>query len=186
MFKTYLELGFTHILDPQGIDHILFLIALTLPFSLKDWKRVIILVTAFTIGHSVTLALAAFDIIAVNSRIIEILIAVSIFMTALINLIRPSYQKEDSMISSYILALGFGLIHGLGFSNFFKSLFGDESIVKPLLSFNIGVECAQVLIVGICLITSWAVSIKMYKQYWTYLWSIIIAVLALKMILERL
>lgn len=186
MFKTYLELGFTHILDLQGIDHILFLIVLTLPFSLKNWKKVVVLATAFTIGHSLTLALAALDIIGTNSQLIEILIAVSIFITALINLIKPIHREGDNMKSSYILALVFGLIHGLGFSNFFKSLFGDESIIVPLLSFNLGVECAQVLVVIVCLLVSWIVCQKMYKNYWTYLGSIIIALLSLKMIIERL
>jgi len=186
MFKTYLELGFSHILDPQGIDHILFLIVLTLPFALKDWKRVLLLATAFTIGHSLTLALAALDIIKVNSQLIEILIATTILITSIGNLLKPVHKNEMSMKGPYIMALCFGLIHGLGFSNFFKSLFGDESILQPLLSFNIGVECAQILVVAVCLIINWLVTRKMYKNYWTYFVSIGIALVSLKMILERI
>lgn len=185
MFKGYLQLGLEHILDPNGIDHVLFLIVLVILFDIKQWKEVLILATAFTLGHSLTLALAASGTIPVNSTWIEILIAVSIAWTALMNLLTT--QVQGSMKLRYFSALGFGLIHGMGFSNFFKTILGDESLVVPLLAFNIGVEIAQVIVVLFVLLLSYLITkTGLQRKHLVNGTSIIILLWAVKLIVERM
>ena len=147
MFKTYLELGFNHILDLNAYDHILFVVVLCAVYSYRDWKKILILVTAFTIGHSITLALSALNIVVFPSDIIEFLIPLTILVTALYNVLKRE-GNVGLVRTNYFMALFFGWIHGLGFSNFFKALLGkEESITGPLLAFNIGVELGQIIIV---------------------------------------
>ncbi len=180
MIGAYIELGFDHILDPQGYDHILFVVALCAIYLIQDWKKILVLVTAFTIGHSLTLALSSLKIVNISASLVETLIPITIILTCIYNIWKAqslpeisratnndqsyldqnlpavnSEQKKESVMANYGLALGFGLIHGLGFSNFFKAMLGrDESIVMPLLSFNIGVELGQVIIVLVTLAVS--------------------------------
>ncbi len=156
-FEAYLRLGFAHITDLAGYDHILFIVALCAVHQLQDWRRILILVTAFTVGHSVTLALATLRLFTYPSEVIEFLIPVTIFVTAIGNLFvirgKAPAKKGASGYGRYVLALLFGLIHGLGFSNFLRGMLGREaSIVKPLLAFNIGLEIGQLLIVLIVLV----------------------------------
>jgi hypothetical protein len=156
-FELYFGLGKDHILDyANGYDHILFVIALCALYQIRDWKHVLVLVTAFTIGHSITLALATLRIINVRVEIIEFLIPITIFITAASNIIR----KEDSFTGksvqlNYFYAAFFGLIHGLGFSNYLRSILGrDKSIISQLLAFNLGLEFGQIIIVAIFLLSS--------------------------------
>lgn len=168
-FKEYLNMGYEHILDPNGYDHILFVIALAIIYKLKDWKRVAILITAFTIGHCVTLALSSLSLISINSDLVETLIPITIILTCIYNIISDTEKTSDNMVNvNYLLALGFGLIHGLGYSNYFKAIVGkEESIVYPLLAFNIGVEIAQLLVMlavlVICLVLSKVIEHKIIK-----------------------
>jgi len=152
-FGLYFQLGWQHIVAWEGVDHILFITALCAVYLLKEWKKVLILVTAFTIGHSVTLALSELDIVHISTPLIEFLIPVTIFITALFNIIRPPAEEQQQAIQlNYLFALFFGLIHGMGFSNRLKSLLGGgENVVIPLLGFNIGLEFGQILIV-ICVL----------------------------------
>ena len=145
MFGVYLELGFEHLLDLRGYDHILFIAGLCAAYSLTRWRELLVLVTAFTIGHSVSLALATLRLVSVNSSLVEFLIPVTIVATALTNLAglgREGLAGQHRVAARplrYALALGFGLIHGLGFSNFLRIALGDErNLFVPLLSFNIG------------------------------------------------
>ena len=148
-FQVYLQLGFDHISDLNAYDHIVFIIALCAAYPLNRWRSVIVLVTAFTVGHSVTLALATLRLILVPSDLVETLIPVTILATCLMNVWRP-FEGKIGRKTSYGLALFFGLIHGLGFSNYLRALLGmEESIVVPLLSFNIGLELGQLMIVAI-------------------------------------
>lgn len=155
-FRLYLSLGIDHISDLAGYDHILFLTALCAVYSLRQWPRILILVTAFTIGHTLTLALATLDVLRVSTGLIEFLIPVSIFITGLSNVLQKSDQvSAGAHRFKYIVALFFGLIHGLGFSNYLRSLLGGEKeLIMPLFSFNLGLEIGQVLIVGIVLLVS--------------------------------
>ncbi len=183
MFGEYLKLGIEHILDVNGLDHVLFLIVLVILYDRKSWKTVLILATAFTLGHSVTLALAGVDIISVNSRLIEIFIAVSIAATALYNITSANSKK-----TRYLAALIFGLIHGLGFSGFFKTILGGESIILPLLAFNIGVEIAQAICVLLVLLASYLLTeiIGLKKRHLVVGTSVIILLYSIKLIVERL
>lgn len=152
-FELYFGLGKDHILDyKNGYDHILFVVALCAMYSMRDWKRLLILVTAFTIGHSITLALATLQVISVNQQWIEFLIPVTIFITAGSNIFRSTDLSDRTTYVNYGYALFFGLIHGLGFSNYLRSILGqDRSIVTQLFAFNLGLELGQIIIVGIFL-----------------------------------
>ncbi|MEM1433197.1 MAG: HupE/UreJ family protein [Pseudomonadota bacterium] len=149
-FAFYLQLGFEHITDFGGLDHVLFLIALCAVYRLEEWRRLLILVTAFTVGHSITLALASLDGFTIASKIIEFLIPVTILLTAIHNVIGRSVgEAATGMGQAYAMALFFGLIHGMGFSNYFRALLmNDSSIAVPLLGFNLGIELGQLLVVG--------------------------------------
>ena len=155
-FKLFFGLGLEHILDINGSDHILFVIALTALFTISDWKKVLILITAFTIGHSITLALATLRVVRFNTDLIEFLIPATIFLTAFFNLFRHKGAGRPMKAQvNYYFAVFFGLIHGLGFSNYLRSLLGnDETIITQLLAFNIGLEVGQIIIVGLFLIAS--------------------------------
>ena len=154
LFELYFKLGLQHIADLKGYDHILFILTLCVVYSLKEWKRVLILVTAFTIGHSLTLALATLDLVRVDGDLIEFLIPLTIFVTALANLfVRKQYVTSLQHYLKYTVALFFGLIHGLGFSNYLRSLLGAErGLVLPLFSFNVGIEMGQIIIVTIIML----------------------------------
>lgn len=182
-FMTYLTLGFEHISDLQGYDHILFIISLCAVYKIQEWKRVAILVTAFTIGHSLTLALASFDSIKIASSYIEFLIPVTILFNSILNIL-----KKNSTVS-YLTVTLFGLIHGMGFSNFFKSatLPGEGSFINQLFAFNLGVELGQLVIVAIILAFSYlALNIWRIKQRdWILFISGATSGLSLLMALER-
>lgn len=156
-FSLYFGLGKEHILDYiNGYDHILFVLALCAIYLVQDWKKILILVTSFTIGHSITLALATLNIISVNTEVIEFLIPLTIFITAFSNVFRSEASIDQGRMQiNYFFALFFGLIHGLGFSNFLRSLLGKESdIVSPLLAFNLGLELGQIIVVTLFLAVS--------------------------------
>jgi len=149
-FNVFLQLGFSHIADIKGFDHILFIITLCSVYKYTEWKKVAILVTAFTVGHSVTLALSALHIIVANRNLVELLIPITILFTSIYNLFYNEGSSVRSINISYFLALVFGFIHGLGFSNYFNELMGGSiNIVFPLFSFNLGLEIGQLLIVSV-------------------------------------
>jgi hypothetical protein len=175
LFELYFRLGIDHIADLKGYDHILFILTLCAVYSLKEWKRVLVLVTAFTIGHSLTLVLATLDLVRVDTALIEFLIPLTIFLTALANIMTRK-QRVTPMLHylKYSAALFFGLIHGLGFSNYLRILLGNEkNLILPLFSFNLGIEAGQVIIVLlIMLATMLAVDIARYsRREWNVLLS---------------
>ena len=148
-FKFYLKLGFEHIANLNGYDHILFLVVLCAVYQISQWRNILILVTAFTIGHSITLFIVSLDFFSIPSRIIKLLIPVTILITSLQNVINiKQIENSSRMGKNYFMALFFGLIHGMDFSNYFKALImSPDEIVIPLLGFNIGIELGQLLIV---------------------------------------
>lgn len=155
-FSLYFGLGSDHILDyKNGYDHILFVIALCALYTFHDWRRVLILVTAFTIGHSITLALATLDVIRFNSELIEFLIPLTIFLTAVANIFKREEGFSDRKIqANYAFALFFGFIHGMGFSNYLQAILGQsQNITLPLFAFNVGLEFGQIIIVVLFLST---------------------------------
>ncbi|MFD2573389.1 HupE/UreJ family protein [Spirosoma soli] len=194
-FLIYLRLGFDHITDPSGYDHILFVIALCAVYTLQQWRQVLLLVTAFTVGHSITLALATLQLINYKTELIELLIPITILITAISNFF---YQEPKSRLSSttrqtntswrYGLALTFGLIHGMGFSNYLRSLLGREAtIIKPLLAFNIGLEVGQLVIVSLVLALAYVVLdiLRSSRLRWTLIISGIVAGMAISLILNN-
>ena len=148
-FEFYLKLGFEHIANLNGYDHILFLVVLCAVYQINQWRNILILVTAFTIGHSITLFIVSLDFFSIPSRIIKLLIPVTILITSLQNVINiKQIENSSRMGKNYFMALFFGLIHGMDFSNYFKALImSPDEIVIPLLGFNIGIELGQLLIV---------------------------------------
>ena len=154
-FQVYFGLGRDHILDRNGYDHILFVVALCTLYSLAEWRRVLILVTAFTLGHSVTLALATLRIINVDQDIIEFLIPLTILTTAVSNIFRKEGRLSSTPLQlNYFYAAFFGLIHGLGFSNYLRSILGrDRTIFTQLFAFNVGLEFGQIIVVIAFLVT---------------------------------
>ncbi|WP_031426403.1 HupE/UreJ family protein [Flavimarina sp. Hel_I_48] len=153
-FWFYFKIGLEHVLDWRAYDHVLFLIVLTVPYAFKDWQRVLLMVTLFTIGHSLALILSVYNVVRVNASLVEFLIPVTIFIAALYNVFTAGRgAKKDKVGLLLITALFFGLIHGLGFSNFFKELTAHlDNRILPLLEFALGIEAAQVAIVIVVLI----------------------------------
>ena len=150
-FNTYLRLGYEHIVNTAALDHMLFIIVLMAVYQPKNWLKVIAAVTFFTVGHSITLTLAALELVKFDQNLIEFLIPLTILFTALFNLTRAG--QDQSSRTKYWIAAVFGLIHGLGFANYYDMLtMGESSYWGALLPFNLGVELGQLLIVFIFLI----------------------------------
>lgn len=169
-FAFYFDLGWKHIISTEALDHQLFILALSAIYLVHDWKKVLILVTAFTIGHSLTLILSSFALIKANSQWVEFLIPLSIVITALFNLIRTEKHYGQYRLQ-YALALGFGFIHGLGFANTIRFMLADaQSITIPLLSFNIGLEMGQLVLVGFILLLSYVFvnTFKLRRKWWVW------------------
>jgi hypothetical protein len=185
----YLKWGFHHIIEWGAWDHILFVLVLTLRYQVRDWKKLLILITAFTIGHSVTLALSTLNWVDFPSKWIELLIPVTIVLTAISNFWVKSFDFRSKYTPIYFLALFFGLIHGLAFSTYLKSLLGkEESILGPLFTFNIGLELGQLLVVGVILIISFIfVSVLKVKRLgYVQIGSAIAIAFSLNMVLDRI
>ncbi|MEO5650028.1 MAG: HupE/UreJ family protein [Ginsengibacter sp.] len=185
--SLYFSIGWQHIISVHAWDHILFVTALAAMYVFKDWKKVLVLVTAFTIGHSLTLALSVYDVIRIPGNLVEFLIPVTILVTAVFNLFRKDFSHQ-SLELNYFFALFFGLIHGMGFANSIRFMLADsESIGIPLLSFNVGLEVGQIVIVTVILSLSFLfiTLLKMQRRTWIYLLSSIALVVSIKMIFER-
>ncbi len=188
-FGLYFEIGYRHIADLRGIDHILFVMALCLRYQFTDWRKILVLVTAFTIGHSITLALSVFNVVSYSMKWIEFLIPVTIVITAISNVFVKKFTFKTKFPIIYFFALFFGLVHGLGFSSYLKSLLGtDHNVAGQLLAFNLGLEAGQLLIVTAVLLISFIfVSILKCnrREYLLYVSGGIFA-LALQMAIERI
>ena len=188
-FWLYFRIGLTHVLDIHAYDHVLFLTALTAPYTFKDWKNVLLLVTLFTIGHTTALILSVYEVVTINSSIVEFLIPITILATALYNLFTASKKKVQNSNINFIAftTLFFGIIHGLGFSNYFKIVIsGAESKLLPLLEFALGIEGAQLMVVLSVLILSYLV-INVFKQSrreWLLVTSAFVAGVVVPMIIE--
>lgn len=182
-FTFYLNLGWHHIISWDALDHILFIVALAAIYLVKDWKQVIVLVTAFTIGHSLTLALSAYDIVRVNSKWVEFFIPCTIIITALFNFFQHDFNKKTLRLN-YFLALFFGLIHGLGFANTIRFMLAkDEKIGLGLFGFNAGLEIGQLVVVSIILLISFLIvdMIKINRRWWVWALSSIAFLIAVRL-----
>jgi len=148
--------GWEHIVDIGAYDHLLFVMTLCAAFKLTQWRQILVIITAFTIGHSGTLILSALDIIPANSKLIDLLIPFTIMITAAANVLNYEKKGRFSDIKvKYGIALVFGLIHGLAFASNFKFMLFSDSILMPLFSFNIGIEAGQLFIVFLFMLLLW-------------------------------
>ena len=183
----YFSLGWHHIISADALDHQLFILALASVYTFKNIRQVLILVTAFTIGHSLTLALSVLDVIRFSSKWVEFLIPCTIFITAIGNLLQID-KKEGSVKLNYFLALGFGLIHGMGFANAVRIMLAkDQGIATGLVGFNIGLEVGQITVVAIILIFAHLclTYLKIRRRDWVFFLSSGVFALAIKMAFER-
>ena len=157
LFNLYFQLGINHILDFESYDHILFITTLIAVYYIKQWRQILVLVTAFTIGHATTLVLSTLNIINVNPALVEFLIPVTIIITAISNIVTKTTSEIDKKLYyiKYAISVIFGLIHGLGFSSYLKSMLSaSDDMIMPLLAFNLGIESGQFIVVSIILAIS--------------------------------
>jgi len=187
-FWFNVEYGMNHVLDINAYDHVLFLIVLTVPYLFKDWKRVLLLVTLFTLGHTLSLVLAAYDVISVNATVVEFLIPITILVMALYNVFTAGKSgKKEKVGLLFISALFFGLIHGLGFAREFTMLAaGATNKLVLLMEFALGIELAQVIIVFIVLFLSYVIQtiFRFSKRDWVMVISAVVVGLVIPMILN--
>lgn len=183
----YFKLGWDHIIAWDALDHLLFVLALSAIYLIGNWKQLLILVTAFTIGHSLTLALSVYDIVSVDDKWVEFLIPCTIIATAVLNLVEKNYQPR-SLRLNYFLVLFFGLIHGLGFANAIRFMLAkDQSVGWSLFGFNMGLEAGQIIVVAAILMLSFLLVNKagLKRTWWVRSLSIIAFCIAFKMAWER-
>ncbi|MEE9406435.1 MAG: HupE/UreJ family protein [Polaribacter sp.] len=187
-FILYFKMGLNHVLDFSAYDHVLFLIVLAVVFSINQWKKVLWLVTLFTIGHSITLALSAYGVLKIRMDLIEFLIPLTIFITGVINILTAKKSSSGKENINLIFAVFFGLIHGLGFSNYFKMMVGkEEDKLFPLVKFALGIEAAQIIIVlGILIIGAILQNFfRVTKRDWVLVCSSIVIGFSIQMMLDR-
>lgn len=188
-FWLYFKIGLNHVLDIHAYDHVLFLIALMVPYAFKDWKRVLILVSLFTLGHTLALLVSVFGIVSVKSSLVEFLIPITILITAVFHLFTAGKSsKNESITFVAIVTLFFGIIHGLGFSNYFKTILPGNASDKllPLLEFALGIEAAQVIVVFLVLILAYIVQtfFRFSKRDWALVMSAFIIGVVTPMIIH--
>lgn len=183
----YLDMGWHHIIAWNALDHILFVVALSAIYLLGNWRQVLILITAFTIGHSITLALSVYKLVKMDSGLVEFLIPCTIVVTALFNFFQKDFQPR-SLRLNYFLALFFGLIHGLGFAAYLRSMLSKhDSIGWSLFGFNIGLEAGQITVVmGILLLSYLIVNLAgLKRKLWVWSLSAIALILGIKLAIEN-
>jgi hypothetical protein len=188
-FWIYFEVGMRHVLNIFSYDHVLFLIALSVPYVFKDWKKILLLISLFTVGHSLALLLSLYGIIVVKVNLIEFLIPITILITAFFHLFTAGKSSKNESISVIgVITLFFGIIHGLGFATYFKSIIGETSDSKflPLIEFATGIEAAQIIVVLIALIAAYCVQtlFRFSKRDWTLVMSSFVIGVVLPMIIE--
>ena len=188
-FLIFFEKGLRHILDLSAYDHILFLIALTIPYAFKDWKRLLLLVTIFTVGHTVALLLSVFGVVIIKVNLVEFLIPITILIIAFFNLFTAGKSSKQESISVIgFVTLFFGIVHGLSFAGYFNTLLGGspQSKLLPLSEYSLGIETSQIIVVFIVLILSYIVQtfFRFSKRDWTLVMSAFVIGVVLPMIIS--
>ena len=187
-FMLYTKMGLIHVLDFSAYDHILFLIVLAVVFKTKEWRKVLWLVTFFTIGHSLTLGLSAYGIVKVPADMVEFLIPLTIFITAVVNVLHTKEIASTSNSINLLFSGVFGLIHGLGFSNYFRLMIGqEEDKLMPLIEFALGIEIAQIVVVVSILLFGYFLKniFRVTNRDWIIVTSSIVIGFAIQMMVER-
>ncbi len=186
-FWLYFNLGLSHVLDWTAYDHILFLIVLCAAYTFASWKKLLLLVTMFTIGHTLSLIMAHYNVVSVSGKVIEFLIPVTILATAVFNLFTAGKEKKvEKMGLFYIVTIFFGLIHGLGFASFFNALDSDNSIL-PLLEFALGIEASQIIVVIVFLILAFIFQtiFRFNKRDWVLVVSSLVIGMVIPMLINN-
>ncbi len=198
-FKFYFSTGWEHIISWEALDHLLFILVLSSIYLIKNWRQVLVLVTAFTIGHSLTLALAVYEVIRIPDKWVEFLIPCTIVSTAIFNLAQRDYDNKQLRFN-YLLALVFGLIHGMGFANTIRFMMAkDQQIGWDLFGFNVGLELGQIVVVTIILLTSlllvtklnvvlnlvWKTNFSFKRKWWVWTINVLSFYIAFRMMLDR-
>lgn len=188
-FWLYFKLGLNHVLDIHAYDHVMFLIALMVPYAFKDWKRVFLLVSLFTVGHTLSLLLSVYGVIYINPTLVEFLIPITILATAIFHLFTAGKSsKKESISFVAVVTVFFGVIHGLGFSNYFKAILPGKASDKllPLLEFALGIEASQIIVVFLVLVFGYVVQtfFRFSKRDWALVMSAFIIGVVLPMLIE--
>ena len=187
-FWFNVQYGINHVLDINGYDHVLFLVALAVPYVFKDWKRLLLLVSVFTFGHTLSLVLSAYDIVSVNAKLIEFLIPITILITSMYNVFTAGKKDKGSKIGLlFFTTLFFGLVHGLGFAREFKMFAGQsENKLELLIEFALGIEMAQIIIVFVALFLGFLCQtiFRFSRRDWVMVISAIVIGVAIPMIIE--
>jgi hypothetical protein len=188
-FWLYFNIGLKHVLNINAYDHVLFLIALTVPYTFKDWRRLLLLVSLFTLGHTLALFLSVFGIVYIKINLIEFIIPITILVVAIFNLFTAGKNNKNESISLIVfVTLFFGIIHGLGFSNYFKTILPGNATDKllPLSEFALGIETAQIIVVFFILILSYIVQtfFRFSKRDWTLVMSAFIIGVIVPLIIQ--
>ncbi len=184
----WIQIGIKHILTIEALDHLLFIGALTCIYNISEWKKILINITAFTMGHSISLALSVLKIISLDNNLIEFLIPLTIAFTSIQNIITTFKKTESNALMIYLITLLFGVIHGIGFSNLLIQMLDKESIILPLFSFNIGIEIAQLIVVGVFLMMAFILIklLKIKQNTYIYSTSFIIFIVSIYLTINRL
>ncbi len=187
-FWFNVQYGINHVLDIKGYDHVLFLMVLAVPYVFKDWKRVLLLVSMFTLGHTLSLVLAAYGIVSVNGNLVEFLIPVTILVVAIYNVFTAGKKDRSTKVGLlFFTTLFFGLVHGLGFAREFKMFAGQsEDKLELLIEFALGIEIAQVIIVFIVLFFGFLCQtiFRFSRRDWVMVLSAIVIGLVIPMIIQ--
>ncbi|WP_134386529.1 HupE/UreJ family protein [Flavobacterium psychrophilum] len=189
-FWLYFNIGLKHVLNISAYDHVLFLIALTVPYAFKDWRRILLLISLFTLGHTLALVLSVFGILYVKANLIEFIIPITILLVALFNLFTAGKNNKGEGISLLsFITLFFGIIHGLGFSNYFKTILPGNATQKllPLSEFALGIETAQIIVVILILIISYIAQtvFRFSKRDWTLVMSAFIIGVVVPLLIQN-
>ncbi len=188
-FWIYFNIGLKHVLNIYAYDHVLFLLALTVPYEIKSWKRILILISLFTLGHSLALFLSVFNVVSIKATVVEFLIPITILIAAFYTIaISIKSSKKEGITFTGIITVFFGIIHGLGFSNYFNNILSGNPSDKllPLSEFALGIESAQIIVVIATLLITYMVLTltKFSKRDWTLIVSAFIIGVVVPMILQ--
>ncbi len=186
-FQFFVKEGFFHVLDLNALDHILFFIAVSLIFTVKQWKKALLLVSVFTLAHTFTFALSSYRIIPVNEKWVEFLIPITILIPLLNNNFKL-FEQQKNDTANYYFTFIFGLIHGLGFSSYFKMLLNkNDDLLLPLLEFALGIELVQIIIVSLVILLSTIVvkKLKIAEKHWVLFVSLVLLIKIIPMLIHR-
>lgn len=188
-FWIYFTLGLKHLYNINAYADILFLLALTVPYEFKSWKKILLLVSLFTAGHTIALMLSIFNIVTVKVSIVAFIILILLLITALYTIISTGKSnKKDSIVFIAILTSLFGIVHGLGFSNYFNSIVQGKPTDKlvPLFESSLGFGVSQIVVIILALLLAYVIQtlLKFSKREWILIVSSFVVGVVIPMIIK--